>query len=251
MDAELRRLSVPTVSSVRYQRNFIQTCVCELRFPSLLELESKPPVGLQKQLRKEYPLYEEQRHVDIGPPGQVKHEPNRYVFRSKNRRWSISLRSSSIALETTAYKDFGDFADRLASMIEKSAALLDTDFFTRVGLRYINRVPIESGDLEGWINAALVLPLTSGAFGDLSRCFCEVQGLTDFGSYSFRHGTDSEDGKVRGYYLDYDYFAESVPVVETSPLLKNFNELNFCFFSWSLGQKAFDWLGTGTPKNKK
>lgn len=250
LDTELRRLSVPSVPSVRYQRNFIQTCVCELRFPSLLELESKPPTSLQQLLRKEYPLYEEQKSIDIGAPGQVRHEGNRYLFRSKNRKWSVLLRSFSIALETTAYKDFDDFTERLSSMLEKSSALLDTDFFIRVGLRYINRVPVEDGDLEGWINSALVLPLTSGALGDVTKYFFEGQGLTDFGLYSFRHGTDSEGSKVQGYYLDYDYFAEGVSVDETLPLVKNFNQLNFSFFSWSLGQKALDWLGPGIPKKK-
>ena len=242
-------LSIPRVPSVRYQRNFIQGCVCELRFPSILELENKPPEGLQKRLRKKYPLYEQKDAVDIGPPGDVKRHPT-YVFRTKDRKWAISLRSSSISLETTAYTDFNEFTNRLLTILKESSSLLDTDFFTRVGLRYINRVPVKDGKLKGWINDSLVLPLTSGIFGNRNNHISQAQGSTEFGAYQFRHWLESQEGKTLGYYLDYDYSAENVLVKDTIQLLSDFSQLNFSFFSWSLGQKALDWLGVGAPKDK-
>ena len=53
-------LTLPNVDRTRFEKNFIKTAVCELRFPALLEFETKPPVQLQKELRKDFPNYQRQ-----------------------------------------------------------------------------------------------------------------------------------------------------------------------------------------------
>ena len=50
-------------TAVEFERNFIRTVVCELRFPTLLEIEQRDPVGLQHALRAEFPFYEKQHSV--------------------------------------------------------------------------------------------------------------------------------------------------------------------------------------------
>lgn len=243
------KLNVPHVESVRYERNFIKTCVCELRFPFLLELETKQPTKLQKSLRKEYPIYEAQSTLEVGSAPDLKKE-NRYVFRTKGEDWSVALRAFSVALETTNYKDFGDFTKRLQFMIEKCLPLLDTDFYTRVGLRYINAIPLEDGEIEGWVNSSIHQPLVEGAYGDVSRYLTEVRGKTECGQYTFRHGIDPEvKDNVRRYMLDYDYYMENVSINDALDLVSKFNEINFSFFSWSIGPKGIQWLGKGVTKS--
>ena len=44
---EKAKLNLPRVSRARYARNFIKDTVCELKFPIVLDLESKAPVKLQ------------------------------------------------------------------------------------------------------------------------------------------------------------------------------------------------------------
>jgi hypothetical protein len=51
-------LRLPEVERAQFKKNFINTAVCELRFPTILEYETKQPVELQRALRKEYPEYE-------------------------------------------------------------------------------------------------------------------------------------------------------------------------------------------------
>ncbi len=46
-------LSVPDVGSAHYEQNFIRLAVCELRFPTLFEVEA-PPLALSKAVRKEW-----------------------------------------------------------------------------------------------------------------------------------------------------------------------------------------------------
>jgi len=253
---DLNLLNVPVKKSVRYETNFIKTAVCEIRFPTLLELENKPPISFQAALRKQYPYYFSEQGVTIGsmaPPGK------RYVFESKKRDWFIALKSSSLSLETKKYIDFDDFSERFASMLGIIGELLDTDFFTRVGLRYINSVPLpgnnmDRNDIDKWINPALVAPLKSGELGTLRSFQCEVGGkIQDDGGYTFRHGfaphDNSQDKESLSYMLDYDYFKEGVEYENVNEVIKQFNIQNYNLFMWSLGENSIKALGKG--KNKK
>lgn len=48
-------LNLPDVQEVEFEKTFIKTTVCELRFPTLLEFETKPPVQLQVAERSGQP----------------------------------------------------------------------------------------------------------------------------------------------------------------------------------------------------
>lgn len=240
-------LNIPNVSSVRYKRNFIDIAVCELRFPTLLELESKPPLKLQAQLRKKYPGYEKQEQVDKNNlervPGRC-----RYLFQSRKKDWTITIHSEAISLETRKYTEFGEFIDRITKLLEVSRPLIDTDFFTRVGLRYINKIPIEDGNLDKWINDDLSSPIISGPYGTITKYVSEMRGHIECGEYMFRQAATQKEGEIHAYVLDFDYSKEDVEIEETTNLLRAFNKKNFSFFSWCLGPKALKYLGPSKEK---
>jgi uncharacterized protein (TIGR04255 family) len=245
-----RYLNPPKVQRVRYARNFIKTAVCELRFPALLELETKPPRAFQKEIRKTYPFYEPQI-VEMGSGSDDITRENRYLFRSKDKQWTVSVKSFSLALETSKYVDFEDFFQRLTALLERSREMIDADFFTRVGLRYINNVPLEDGIVDGWIRAELLSPLMGGVLGVPKSIASVVSGEMDGGFYTLRHGRKDEnapDAKVQQYTLDFDYYAENVEAKDVPARVKQFNEINFALFSWCLGDKARKLLGEGRPK---
>lgn len=232
-------LTLPDVERTRFQKNFIKTAVCELRFPALLEFETKPPVQLQKELRKEFPNYQRQQAVALD--GQEKEI--RHLLRSRKGNWLVSFKASSIALETSSYTDFDEFFVQLEAVIKKSSQLLDTDFFTRVGLRYINEIRIEDGMLEGWIREELIAP-TKDVYGPLERFIQEVRGLTSSGKYTFRHGiAGMEENKRDLYTIDFDFYKENVEFDNALPIVSEFNKESFRFFLWAIGPKVKERLG--------
>lgn len=256
MDAKMvssgHYLNPPPVNPVRYQRNFITNAVCELRFPTLLELETRAPKDFQAKIRKLYPFYENQFIEPIGAPEGASYE-QRYLFRSKDKNWTVSVSSSTISIETSHYSEFDEFFGRLSSLLESAREMIDSDFFTRVGLRYINSIPVSDESPDGWINSDLILPLTSGIFGAVQSSATIIQGNLKDGQYSMRHGLKSnnievEKGDLLQYALDFDYYKENVEFTEVLQLVKAFNETNFAFFSWCLGKKAKLILGEGKPK---
>jgi len=240
-------LNLPDVPLVEFERNFIKAAVCELRFPTLLEFETKPPVQLQRELRRDYPHYEPEQSVSVGA-GAVGREI-RYLFKSRKKDWTVSFRASAIALETTSYTNFEEFSERLKDLLVKSQRLLDSDFFTRVGLRYVDEIPIEDGDLSGWIGDALVAPLIQGVYGTVEHFLQEVRGFTDVGRYTFKHGIrDSARPEPQVYYLDFDFYEENVPFELAHSLVTQFNHQSFRFFRWVIGPKALERLGKAALK---
>src|SRR5438132_11542892 len=116
--ASLTSLNLFDVQDVEFERNFIKTTVCELRFPTLLEFETNPPIQLQKALRKDYPHYEPVQSVSVGP-GVVDRE-TRYLFKSRKKDWTVSFRASAMALETSRHINFEEFSQRLEDLFAKS-----------------------------------------------------------------------------------------------------------------------------------
>lgn len=234
-------LTLPDVERAQFEKNFIKTAVCEFRFPALLEFETKPPVQLQKELRKDLPHYDRQQSVSLNDPAdrEVKH-----LFKSKKGDWIVSFRSSAIAIETSRYTHFEDFQQQVQLVLDKSKPLLDTDFFTRVGLRYINEVQIEDRKLDGWIREELIEPLVNGVYGTVDRFAQEVRGVTKNGKYSFRHGILGIEADRRDLYtIDFDFYNENVEVSAVLPLISEFNKESFRFFSWVIGPKVKERLG--------
>lgn len=246
---EKQVLSPPTVASVKYDRNFIKTAVCELRFPTLLELETKPPTAFQAKVRKSYPFFEKQVVEQVGAEAMTREQ--HYLFRSKDKNWTVVVKSSSLALETSKYIDFQDFLDRFTEVMNYARAMIDSDFFTRVGLRYMNAIPMQGGNPEGWIRPELIRPIAGGVLGATKVSRALVQGFLENGEYSMRHGFvtgEAGKGEPPSYTLDFDYFKEGVEFGEVIPLLKQFNETNFSLFIWCLDDKAKKVLGEGKAK---
>ncbi len=249
MPVELQMLNIPSEKSVRYSTNFIKSAVCELKFPVLLELEEKLPVEIQKALKKKYPIFSISKTYTLGGDDQI--ESRRYLFKSKLGDWTVSLRPSALSIETRNYTDFSEFIERLKSVLDAIGSFLDTNFYTRIGLRYINAVPLGDDDVEGWINPALITALQTKVFGTVSAFQNEVRGQIENGSYTFKHGFNpniSEDGILNEYMLDFDYSSENVDFENAIDVITSFNELNFSFFRWALGEKAKKHLGEGETK---
>ena len=140
----------------RYKLNFLKQAVCELRFPTLVELgDSRPPAAMVTALRKDYPHLELANQVTIGV-GTATGSSNAHLFRSSKLDWTVSLNQSALSIETTAYPGYPQMRERILRVVAAAAKIIDSDFFTRVGLRYINIIDVDEDPHEGWVNPELV-----------------------------------------------------------------------------------------------
>jgi uncharacterized protein (TIGR04255 family) len=238
-----RFLNVPSVGDAHYKKNFIRQAVCEFRFPTLFELEAaRPPLEFAKALRKEFPNYAASAAVNINADGVDRSRG--HIFRSRDNVWVVNLRAASISLETTAYDSFASFEKRLEILLVAAKQVVDTDFFTRIGLRYINALPITIDEIDKWVNPSLVGALASGVFGDVGEHSSRVVGSTKCGGFLFGHGisTTSKPDNPE-YMLDFDFFREDVAISESMDVVNQLHREEFNMFAWSLGPKGKEHLG--------
>jgi uncharacterized protein (TIGR04255 family) len=235
-------LSVEAVEHKQFATNFIRTAVFELRFPTLYELESpKPPAEFAHALRKEYPVHAIGQRVNMSA-GAVA-TSNAHMFTSRNSRWTVSLTTSTLSLETARYESFVDFDQRIEFLINSCKSFIDSDFFTRVGLRYQNALPYNRASIAEWVNPVLVSGLAGGVFGDATEYAQAIRGATECGGFYFQHGMANEAGKV-GYGIDLDFYAENVEVKDSMEVVRALHKREYEMFMWALGEKAKHQLNT-------
>lgn len=250
LEAQTKRitLGVPEVIPVHYQRNLLEKVVCELRFPTLYGLErGKPPVSLASALRKDFPEHGIVDGLNL-TAGAVAQQFG-HVFTDKKRRTSITFRASAVSIETRAYQSFEDFLARVLFVSNAAKEAIDTEFFTRVGLRYINSLPYEREEIATWVNPALVSPLSDGIFGNAAEYSGRIATTDEESGFLLQHGIGkhSETGHLQ-YLLDFDCWREDVPFTNLQTAISELHEMEFRLFHWSLGKSAFEYMGPAQSK---
>lgn len=248
-------LAVPSQEATHFKRNFVRHAICELRFPTLFELEApRPPYALSSAMRKDFPIYEFMNGINVNPGGVA--SANSHVFKSRKGEWAVSVRASAITIETFQYESFDLFLDRIEALVRAISGVIDCDFFTRIGMRMINAIPIpRDGNVDEWVNPSLVGDLPKGVFGRVNEFSQRIAGVTEVGQYLFQHGVGAvigqpamaqvSEGSV-DYVLDFDFSSEDVTIKDTSDIVRKLHMRMYDLFFWSLGAKAVEYLGPST-----
>lgn len=226
--------------TTKLKSTYANTVVCELRFPLLLELGAdKAPAVFVNALRKRYPQMEQVNEFSVGPNGPTSSNAA-HVFRSLRGGWTVTLKPASVAIEAKSYPGYEKFRERILEMIEAAAPVIDSSFWTRVGLRYINLIPMDTGHQgSDYVNPALVAPLDSGVFRAVGECSGKIRGGTEDHGYTLQHGIKRE-GSSKGtvelsYLIDVDLWRSEVELTDTMQVIDELHRLSFAVFDWSIG----------------
>ena len=122
-----------------YRNAPVHEVICQLRFPTILTINTAAPADLQEAVREEFPRY-----------------------LSEDGAWKLSLTQDFIALSTLRYDGWESFAQRLDKPLASFIRLYRPAFFQRVGLRYINLISRERLGLVGTPWAELIAPAYVG-----------------------------------------------------------------------------------------
>ena len=202
-----------------------------------------PPTAFHKALRRDFPNYSAAKTYGFGAGDPT--QSRQYDFHSLKGDSTVTLRQDALVLQTTTYSSFGDFLAKLLPVIAAAEPVIDAPFFTRVGLRYVNRVPVKAdGTWDGLINSDLIGAFSKGVYGHPTEHVGRVIGITADGSYTFQHGFKVDEDFLRkpAYAIDCDMSQESVALNEVAALLPKLNQHAYNLFHWSLGKDARDTL---------
>lgn len=110
--------------------------ISQVRFPIILSIEKRDFIGpFQEAIRGDYPVLRaaQTRSVIIG-------SQTAWRFSDAEGKWSASLASGSVALETTSYTSRSDFLHRLRVLLDAVNTYVGPKIVDRLGIRYIDRV---------------------------------------------------------------------------------------------------------------
>lgn len=238
----------------RYKRNFLRQAVCEFRFPTLMEIgEQRPPADFVSALRKEYPHLELGNEVTLGIDGGSNGFNNSHILRSAKLTWTVSLKQSAVSLETTAYTNYAQLRERVLRVVAAASKVIDSDFFTRVGLRYINVIDTDEDPANGWVNPELVGPILSGHFEGIKEYGGKLQLMAEDGGCLLQHGVrfqEQHGGSMPKYMLDIDSFRNEVPIDSAADALDAMHSQAFDMFDWAIGAKAREQLSAVKASTK-
>lgn len=153
-----------------YRRNQLIEVICQLRFPEILKIEAHEPADFQDAIRQAYPQYG--KKLEPLPPKNVggkmveQGTVNNYQFISADGAWKVSLTKGFIALSTTRYTRWEDFAKRLDVVLAAFIETYQPSYFSRVGLRYMNALNKDVVGLEESSWRELIAPGYLGLMAD-------------------------------------------------------------------------------------
>ncbi|WP_185735287.1 TIGR04255 family protein [Burkholderia cepacia] len=246
----------------RYQRTFLKQAVAEFRFPTLMELGgARPPAQFVAALRKEYPTLELGQEVTLTMGGESAGSINKHIFRSQKLDWTVSLKESAFSIETSKYPGFHEMKERVMHVVAAASKIIDSEFFTRIGLRYINVIDCGADPATaGWVNPELVAPLLSNHFQGIQEYAGRMNLSAEDGGCLLQHGirikqkTDKQQEEVwPDYLVDLDVFRNGVAIGDAAKALEAMHAQAFNVFDWAIGPAARNYLmetRTGRTEHK-
>ena len=243
----------PVTNRVFYTKNPLVEVVCQLRFPPVLRIDSELPSAFQDRIRDRFPEYQSSRPqlpAGLNLPAELAKvmfanaQSSAHEFITADGSSRISLTRDFIALSVNNYSQWANFFELLKGPLEALTELYRPSYFSRIGLRYRDRIERERLNLGGVPWHELIQPWIAGALADetiapqVERILGEVNiKLPEGGAVRIVHGLDGETDKL-AYLIDSDFYREGqVPTGEVDNVLRTFNQKAGHLFRWCIKPK--------------
>lgn len=251
----------PKSERVIYKKNPLTEVICQLRFPTILEISSEQPATFQKRIRSSYPLYEKKdaglpkdfTDAFSGLPLPKLKEGTEHKFLTEQRDRSIVLTQDFVAVTSHDYSQWGSFLEKLKLAMDALEDIYEPAFYSRIGLRYINTIDRHNLgiDHEPWDK--LLKPHLIGALGapELQDRLEDIRTVASIklddapgGIARLRHGlTRPSPEAEQEYHIDVDFFTEERSASKNVyEILGKFNRHAGNLFRWIITPKLHDAL---------
>ena len=120
-----------------YEKCQLVETMCQLRFPTILSIETQPPAEFQETVRERFPRYDCLKEQYKDKSGETRSQKNHSFFTADGAT-RLNLTQGFIALSTVHYTGWEDFAGLLDEPLGQFISIYRPAFFERIGLRYVN-----------------------------------------------------------------------------------------------------------------
>ena len=168
-----------------YEKNPLIEVICQLRFPTILSIESAPPAAFQEKIRDRFPRYHSQENKLPTASGESKTTTS-YNFVTEAGDYRLSLANSFIAISTMRYAGWDQFGKMFYDPLKEFVEIYRPAYFERVGLRYVNGISRKRLNLDEHRWNDLLEPQYLGVLdnaeleeGNVSKCAVDVEMKLD------------------------------------------------------------------------
>jgi len=263
----------PKVVRVHYKKQPLDNVICQVRFPTILSIDTKKPSILQKKLYPQYIFFKEQNEVifDVralgGPESNLEQikgfsppEVINYEFASEDNRWKVNLTRNFFSISTTSYSGWEDFKKKFSFVLKAFVEVYKPVLFTRIGLRYTDVIVRSKLDLAETDWVELINPIILGVLGSA----CVKKSIKHYQSV-FVIGLKDDPGEVRiatglvksklgedCFLIDSDYYdTKKRKADELIERLELFHSKAYAQFRWGIQEKLHMALEPRIIKSKK
>ncbi|MCK4785752.1 MAG: TIGR04255 family protein [Desulfobacteraceae bacterium] len=227
---------------MKYKKNYLTNVIFQFRFDPILTLEKEKPADFQTQIQQHYPHLKEREEMSVktmlSPSKDIKTEleniRKQWIFSVRDKSKSITIAANIFSLEYRKYESIEATEQDFNFLWGKFNSIYSVQTLNRVGLRYIDRIVLPSGDpldWKGYINENIIaatLQITSPKDHDLARSMHAVYWLKDDHQITFQFGIYNSDFPnsvaKREFVLDYD--CSSIGSTEASDAVKCLRHYN-------------------------
>jgi uncharacterized protein (TIGR04255 family) len=141
--------------------------IVQVQHPTVLALLSPESARdliakVQARLADAYPLIQvEQEAIGIlGQPQEAAMGPPTLRLRTVDETWEATFHPSFVAISTSAYHSRNDFLTRLRDVLDTAHDVLGVRAYERLGVRYVNQITADFGDVTGLLQPDVVGAMT-------------------------------------------------------------------------------------------
>lgn len=255
-------MTFPHSDRVIFDKNPLEAVICQLRFPTILEIRTELPVKFQNMIRDGYPLYESDQ---LKLPAEISQVFERlpipkpvptvtHKFIAPDGSKVISLNSDFIAFTDTKYVRWERYSEAITRVQAALEEIYKPAFYTRIGLRYTDVIDKVKIGIEGETWEALLKPSLIGLLGAKHNIGNSVNNIgtqatmrldeVPGGMATIRHGLKKIGPNREVYSIDIDFYTTERRSSEDVPgILRRFNILGGNFFRWAITERLRTALG--------
>lgn len=255
-------MQFPESERVIFDTETLDEVICQLRFPQVLTIGTRPPDAFQEIIRAEYPIYRKQQAVGAPPelsqlieqlPMMSGPEATTHWFDSREGDLAISLGTNFVAVTAKRYPRWEGMREEVERAVSALEEVYAPAFYERVGLRYRDLINREELGLEYREWAELLNPAMTSLLGaglgidpDGDRIVTDALLHLDEPEGALvhlRHGVGANS--PHAYELDADFYIEDQTIERGSALaqLDRLNHEEGNLFRWAIDDKLRDALG--------
>ncbi len=250
----------PHSDRVVYANNPLVEVICQLRFPTVLKVESGVPADFQERIRQRFPIFEaEENELILGLPEELRKSVGAAVSRKQFRFQTeaedarVSLSREAVSVSTTHYERWEVFKEDLDLAFSAAVEIYNPSYFSRIGLRYKNLIDRESLGLsdEPWhsllipeIAAELCLsPWYEGVEEAHRSIRAKINETNDHVFMQHGLSVSDEDQKTK-FLLDFDYYySEKVEISDADQIIERLHSHSGTAFRWAITDALHRALG--------